>query len=117
MKPGTTIPPFASKTRADFFPRASFAISALEPTAMILSPLSATPVAHGCFGLAVHTRAFTIASVSCCWFVIVVAQADWKTSTAASTARVADLIRRRELGPGARQARQSRQQARGARAA
>src|SRR6476620_5078185 len=59
MNPGVTIPPFASTNRALGNALASFAISALDPTETILSPPTASPVAHGCFGLAVHTRALT----------------------------------------------------------
>src|SRR5687767_10593173 len=50
---------------------ASFAISALDPTETMLSPATATPEAHGCLGLAVQTRAFTIASVMSCCFISV----------------------------------------------
>jgi hypothetical protein len=46
MKPGVTIPPFASITRA-LVPFASFAISALDPTAVMRSPEIAIPLAHG----------------------------------------------------------------------
>src|SRR5687767_685838 len=62
MNPGVTMPPLASISRAEGAARASLATSALEPTATILSPETASAVAQGCVGLPVQTRAFTTAS-------------------------------------------------------
>ena len=60
MKPGTSIAPLASMMRvaAD----ASLRISALDPTALMRSPVMATASAQGRVASPVQTRALTMAS-------------------------------------------------------
>src|ERR687896_1139628 len=61
MKPGTTIIPRASITRAPA--PASLRTSALDPTAAIRSPCTAIASTHGRRPSPVHTRALTTARV------------------------------------------------------
>ncbi len=65
MKPGVTNPPLASMTLV--FASVSFWMLALDPTAAMRAPLTATASAHGCLRSPVHTRALTIASVMAAW--------------------------------------------------
>ena len=60
MNPGTSIAPLASMMRVTG--DASLRISALEPTALIRSPLTATASAQGRLASPVQTRALTMAS-------------------------------------------------------
>jgi hypothetical protein len=62
MKPGTTMPPPASITRAPE-PAAARRASDVEPTNPMRSPYATTAPAHGSRGIPVQTRALTIARV------------------------------------------------------
>ena len=62
MKPGVTIAPLASTTRAEAGKPARMV--AVVPTAATCSPETAMASAHGLAESPVHTRALTMASVT-----------------------------------------------------